>query len=113
MVKRAPQETAMAFNPRKDLYPEVYEAFDYGPLAWMLVVKNAIDKALEATGRLPKLDWLASVVFYLHHKERQLPDGSYRAIDTSEEASIAQWKNFRTLIKPLMPTGRNSCRSLW
>jgi hypothetical protein len=81
----------MAFNPAS-LPPDVYSAYKLGPLNWPVVVKTAVQRGLT------DLDWLASVVFYLHHPER-----NGQQIAAHETPMITQWKGFRTLIKPMVP----------
>lgn len=66
-------------------------AFQYGPLAWMLVVQECIKAGLT------NADELADIVFYLHHPER-----GGKPIQVGEKALIDQWKSFRDLIKPLL-----------
>jgi len=61
-----------------------------GSPGWL--VRTAVENGIR------DVDRLASIVFYLHHPER-----NGRAIDPSETAMIAQWKNWRTLIKPMVP----------
>jgi hypothetical protein len=81
----------MAFNP--DTLPSsVRDAFQYGPIAWMLVVQEGIKAGMKDASEL------ADIVFFLHHPERH-----GRPIDAGETDLIDQWKSFRTLIKPLVP----------
>ncbi len=87
----------MAFNPKTDLKPQIYEQYKLGPLAWPAVVKTAVELN-DPDKKYRDVDWLASVVFYLHHPER-----NGRKIDPGETAMIAEWKNWRTLIKPMVP----------
>jgi hypothetical protein len=58
----------------------------------MWLVRTAVDNGMR------DIDRLASVVFYLHHPER-----GGRQIDVSETAAIEEWKNWRTLIDPMVP----------
>jgi hypothetical protein len=82
----------MPFDPKRDLPPTVYDVYAHGPIAWMWLVRTAVEEEIY------DVDRLASVVFYLHHKER-----GGRQIDPSETTAIAEWKNWRTLIKPMVP----------
>jgi hypothetical protein len=81
----------MAFNPAT-LPADVYAAYKLGPLNWPVVVKTAVQK------QITDLDKLASIVFYLHHPER-----NGQQIGAHEKEMINQWKGFRNLIKPLVP----------
>lgn len=81
----------MAFNPAA-LPADVYAAYKLGPLNWPVVVKTAVQK------QITDLDKLASIVFYLHHPER-----NGQQIAAHETQMINQWKGFRTMIKPLVP----------
>jgi hypothetical protein len=82
----------MPFDAQRDLPSAVYDVFAQGPFYWMLLVRTAVDKEIY------DVDRLASVVFYLHHPER-----GGRKIDLSETEAITEWKNWRTLIDPMVP----------
>jgi OmpA family len=81
----------MAFDAKRDLSPALYDVFAQGPLAWPLFVQTAMKAGIRDADRL------ASIVFYLHHPER-----SGRQIDPAETGMVAEWKSWRTLIKPLV-----------
>jgi hypothetical protein len=81
----------MAFNPTS-LPPSVYEAYKSGPLAWPLVVQRAVDEDIR------DLDRLTSIVFYLHHPER-----NGRKIAANESDMIDQYNGFKALIGPMVP----------
>jgi len=81
----------MAFDP-SSLPKNMYEAYKGGPLMWPVVVQKGVESGIK------DVDFLASVVFYLHHPQR-----NGRPIATDETAMIEQWKGFRTLIKPMVP----------
>lgn len=82
----------MSFDAKRDLSPAVYDVFAQGPLAWPLLVQTAVKAGVR------DVDRLASIVFYLHHPER-----GGRQIDPGETGMVAEWKSWRTLIKPLVP----------
>ncbi|MEP7366532.1 MAG: hypothetical protein ABI972_25020 [Acidobacteriota bacterium] len=82
----------MAFDPQT-LPSTVRDAyFTYGAIGWMAVVQTAVQAGIS------DVDRLASIVFYLHHPER-----NGKKIEASEPEMINQWKAFRTLIKPAVP----------
>jgi len=91
---------AAPFNPNT-LPPGVREAFNLGMLGWSLMVQRAVQEGIT------DLDRLASIVFYMHHPER-----NGKPIEAWEQSMISQWKGFRTLIaaqlnykpKPTPPT---------
>lgn len=79
----------MSFDP-KTMPPDARDAFQYGALAWPLVVQESIK------GGITDADELADIVFFLHHPER-----NGRPLEASERTLIEQWKAFRGLVKPL------------
>jgi|RhiMetdeSRZDD1v2_1073273.scaffolds.fasta_scaffold758906_1 hypothetical protein len=82
----------MAFDPNS-LPAVVRDAyFTLGVLGWMAVVQKAVQAGIT------DVDRLASIVFYLHHPER-----NGKKIEAHESKMIEQWKAFRTLIKPAVP----------
>lgn len=81
----------MSFNPNT-LPPTVYTAFKQGPTFWPLLVQRAVQAGIR------DVDFITSVVFYLHHPER-----NGRAIEANESAMISQWKAFRETIKFQIP----------
>lgn len=76
----------MAFDP-KSLPSNVYKAYQIGAFNWMVVVEEAIKVQMNDKSEL------ASIVFYLHHPER-----NGKPIAAHEVKEINQWKAFRTLI---------------
>lgn len=78
------------FDPNT-LPPSVREAFKMGALAWPLMVQRAI------TAGIKDLDKLASIVFYMHHPER-----NGQPIAAHEQKLITEWKAFRSMIAPLI-----------
>lgn len=81
---------ATTFNPN-NLPADVREAFKMGPLAWMLMVQRAVKAGIT------DIDRLASIVFYMHHPER-----NGQPIGAGEQTMINQWKSFKVLIAPLV-----------
>ena len=81
----------MAFDPTT-LPKPVYEKYKLGAIAWPLVVQKAV---LE---HITDVDRLTSIVFYLHHPER-----NGRAIESWEIKEVTEWKNFRSLVRPMVP----------
>jgi hypothetical protein len=78
----------MAFNP-STLPAAVRSAFQYGPIAWPLVVQEGIKAGITDVNKL------TDIVFYLHHPER-----NGKPIQSGEQTLIDQWKSFRILVKP-------------
>lgn len=83
----------MSFDPNT-LPPSVRNAFAMGAMAWPLVVQKALGAGIT------DLDYLASVVFYLHHPER-----NGRQIQSHETELIKEWKSFRAMIRPFVISG--------
>jgi hypothetical protein len=83
----------MSFNPNT-LPPTVMAAYRRGPTFWPLVVQKAVQVGIR------DVDFLASVVFYLHYPER-----NGRPIAPHEKTMIDKWKAFRTTIKFQIPAG--------
>lgn len=81
----------MAFHP-EHLPPTVYEIYKKGPSMWMFAVQAAIPYGITNS------DTLTNMAFYMHHPEL---DG--RPLRKDETKLIAEWKSFRTKIKPLVP----------
>ncbi len=82
----------MAFTP-DSLPASVREAYKtMGALGWAAVVQTAVQAGISDADRL------ASIVFYLHHPER-----NGRQIASYESSMIKEWKAFRTLIVPMIP----------
>ena len=86
----------MAFDP-KELPPGVYNAFKKGPLAWPLVVQQALNAAIFNVNKL------ADIVFYLHHPER-----IGHPLKPHEAKLINQWKAFRTMVTPQAKAANSS-----
>lgn len=86
----------MSFNP-KLLPPTVYEVYKHGPMAWILVIKTAIEL------KITNIDKLTNIAFFLHH-----PELNGRPLVVGETKLIAQWKGFRTLIAPLLQKRQQS-----
>ena len=80
----------MDFLP-SHLPASVRDAFQYGPLAWPLVVQECIKAGLADANEL------TDIVFFLHHPERY-----GKAIEVGEKTLIDEWKAFRALVKPLL-----------
>ncbi len=76
----------MAFDP-KTLPPGAYAAYRQGPKFWPLMVEKAVQ------AKITDIDFLTSVVFYMHHPERNC-----RPIAPGELTMIAQWKSFRVSV---------------
>lgn len=76
----------MAFDPTT-LPSNVYKAYQVGFFNWMALVEEAIK--IQMTDK----DELASIVFYMHHPER-----NGKPIQSHELDMISQWRGFRTLI---------------
>lgn len=77
----------MAFDP-KTLPTRVYNAFELGPLAWPLVIEEAIKE------QMTDVNELTDIVFYLHH-----PDRIGDPLGQDDVGLISEWKAFRRLIK--------------
>lgn len=90
----------MAFHP-EHLPITVFEVYKQGPVGWMLVIQTALQVGIR------NIDALTNIAFYLHHPEL---DG--RPLRKDEIKLIAQWKGFRTGIKPLLsPVSINNSNS--
>lgn len=81
----------MAFHPEQ-LPITVYEIYKCGPVAWILTVQSAVQV------KITNIDTLTNIAFYLHH-----PELSGRRLRKDETKLIAEWKAYRTKIKPLIP----------
>lgn len=82
----------MAFTPNS-LPATVREAYNtMGVVGWVGVVQTAIQAGIR------DVDRLASIVFYLHHPER-----NGKQIASYESSMIKEWKAFRTLIVAMVP----------
>jgi hypothetical protein len=75
----------------KTLPPAVSELFKLGPLAWVLVVQEAIH------GGNRNASFLADIAYHLHHPERK-----GKPIQPHERADVEEWLAFRELIRPLV-----------
>jgi hypothetical protein len=82
----------MAFHPSHLPLPMQME-WVKGPSNWKGLIYAACNVGLYKT------DYLASVVFYLHHPER-----NYRPIDAHETSLIAEWKEWKRKIEDTMRT---------
>lgn len=80
----------MSFSPDK-LPNTVKKVYELGPLAWVLVVRTAIDIGMR------NLDELADIAFYLHY-----PDLKGRQLKVGETELVEQWVSLRSLIKPIL-----------
>lgn len=89
----------MDFDP-KSLPDPAREAFEYGAIAWPLVVQEMIKAGVTDANEL------ADIVFFLHHPER-----NGQKIEPGEDAMIEQWVAFRTLVKPLLRGKKGSKKS--
>lgn len=94
----------MSFKPEQ-LSPTVYEAYKKGPMAWIYVVRLAIEEGCRDLGTL------ASIAFFLHH-----PELKGRKLKVGEQELITQWKGFQTFIKLFLRPdhrGRAATDDVW
>lgn len=80
----------MKFNP-KILPYNVKKIYKLGPLAWIYVIRVAINEGIS------DIDFLTDIAFYLHH-----PELKGRSLEIGETDLIESWTSFRSLIKPLL-----------
>lgn len=80
----------MSFSPNK-LPNTVKKAYELGPLAWVHVIRTAINVGMR------DLDELADIAFYLHY-----PDLKGRPLKVGETELVEQWVSLRSLIKPIL-----------
>ena len=77
----------MSFHP-KQLPTTVRRAFQEGPIAWIFIVKTAIQENIRDINKL------TDMVFYLHN-----PELIGRQLRVGETKLIAEWKRYRALIR--------------
>lgn len=77
---------------------EARELFNKEAILWPAAVSTAIE------GGFSKIDDLANLVFFMHHKERMVK-GVGKALDPSEpnfEALASEWKGFREMVASMI-----------